>query len=106
MVPTSSANALALDIDGALPASELHVTLAYLGEVSDVDINLGRLVEIVSSFAKTVNPIRLNINGAGFFENEETAVWLAVDSSELPELRQLLVQYLDSNNIHINQAEK
>lgn len=102
MVPGSTASALALPLKGALPASELHLTLAYIGDTAEQEIDRDALVNHLQTFVTTQNALRISINGAGFFQNDPKPIWLAVESPELPAFRQALIQHLDDGGFHYN----
>lgn len=62
------AAAKALVQPGGEPAEDLHITLAFLGDSSEMDqAQRQRLVQAVASYAATAKPLRGNISGIGRF---------------------------------------
>lgn len=84
-----------LAIQGGEKASELHLTLAYLGKASELG-DEKRLLTVVQGFAASQQPLTGNVNGLGLFSNANGVVtWASVDLPALPEFRQHLVKLLD-----------
>lgn len=94
-----------LAIPGGEPASELHITLAYLGDMEDQsDDDLLRphtspekIKEAIASIANDVTPIAGEIGGIGRFypaETEETPIIALVDVPGLVELRIKFVNWI------------
>jgi len=100
------ATAQRLAIVGGEPASELHITLAYLGDMDDPETD-GRyqpdtmrepMVRIVSAIASTASPLAGRVAGIGRFapaETDTTPVLALVDVPGLAEFRAELVAALD-----------
>ncbi|WP_043636822.1 2'-5' RNA ligase family protein [Nonomuraea candida] len=87
-------------VEGGLPAAELHVTLAYLGEGLD-DATLADAALVVERVAAEHGPLSGIIGGVGVFPEGEDGIpaWVPVDVSGLTELRQKVVQALDEAGI-------
>lgn len=90
--PTAVAEALALNTPTAVSADQLHVTLAYIGDIADVPANkqgtlLADLLNAAQAIADYQLPLTAKVNGHGLFENgDDRAFWAAVDSPDLMEL--------------------
>ncbi|GAB2467692.1 hypothetical protein GCM10027187_39840 [Streptosporangium sandarakinum] len=98
-VPTDVAQDLA--VDGGLPPSELHVTLAYLGEGVEEDA-LADAAVVVEQVAAEYGALLGRLGGIGAFpddEQEGTPIWVPVDVPGLVELRQRLLAALDEAGI-------
>lgn len=85
------------------PADQLHLTLAFLGDSTEVPLatNKARVVDAVRSWAqRSWRPLKGQVNGAGRFYNAESdgtnAIYLAPDVPGLPELRQSLVAAIEA----------
>ena len=81
--PPELADALA--IDGGLPASEMHVTIAYVGDAADVDPEaLRAAAEALSARA----PVAASISGhARFTGGDQDVIVALADSPQIEELR-------------------
>lgn len=81
-------------VDGGEPPAELHVTLAYLGEASGLDLE--RLKAVVAGVAEGAVPLTGEISGIGVFTaNPEAAVtYASVDVPALAGFRQRLFDAL------------
>jgi 2'-5' RNA ligase len=92
-IPTDVGQRLALP--GGEPVGELHLTLAYFGDMEDIAENRERVKQFVAEFAAThyLQPAR--IGGIGRFNRVNSdgtqAVYATVDSPNLPQFRQELV---------------
>ncbi|MBG0818976.1 2'-5' RNA ligase family protein [Planomonospora sp. ID82291] len=97
-VPAPVAEAVA--VDGGLPAAELHVTLAYLGQGVDEDM-LAEAALAVEKVAAQAGPLAGTIGGIGVFPESEDGIpaWAPVDVPGLVELRQKVVEALDEAGI-------
>jgi 2'-5' RNA ligase len=103
-LPNYLADKLAL-LDGEAP-DELHITLAYLGKIDEVD-NITDLLSIVwRRWASYKRPFSANINGIGRFNtnegDEKTAFIALVDSPIFPEFREDLILTLMAAGYHPN----
>lgn len=97
MLPASVAASLALP--GGLPAAELHVTLAYLGDVQDVDDAarfLPDLLAAVGEVAEEYGPVEGTVGGVGRFcgDGGDDPFYASLDAPRLDELRTDLVREL------------
>lgn len=95
--PADIAEALA--VDGGLPVSELHVTVAYVGNAADIDAEqLLAAVKVLTGRA----PIAGSIAGHARFTGGETDVAVAlVDSADLEDLRRDLLDALTAAAIDV-----
>jgi HK97 family phage portal protein len=96
-----SDNAKLLAVPGGELASDLHVTLAYLGEKSDFSpSDITALKRVVSSFASSQQYFTGALSGLGRFTTvdagEPTPVYASVDAAGLPAFREALVEALRS----------
>jgi len=101
-VPIDVARAIA--IPGGELATDLHITLVYLGDVANVD--LGKLSAAVGEFSQEFGPLTGKIGGSGRFTETggEDAVYLSFDSPDLPHFRECLVHCLTEAGIEVNSA--
>jgi 2'-5' RNA ligase len=94
-LPPEVAQPLALA--GGEPASELHLTLAFLGDADKLDLD--RLKEGLALWGKNQIPISGRISGVGRFnetgEEGQHAFYASVDAPGLARFRQNLVNELD-----------
>jgi hypothetical protein len=91
------ASDLALE-DGEDP-SELHLTLAYLGQVGDGQDDLGpededQILGAVKDWAAGQPPITAKVGGIGVFKASPPVTYASVDGQHLPAGRQDLVNHL------------
>lgn len=90
-----------LVVDGGEPSNELHVTLAYLGKVSD-GIDQGKLLRAVERFAANHDPVVGTISGKGMFNTPDgIAVVGLVDAPGLGEFRVELVKALADEGLSV-----
>lgn len=90
----SPATAAMLAQPGGEAADELHVTLAFLGEASQLD-DVARLQQAVAGFAATAAPLVGQVSGTGrFTAGPEPVTYASVDLPALPEIRERLVATL------------
>lgn len=96
-VPKELAEQLAQP-DGT-PAEHLHVTLAYLGDVSELGGHPDDLRDIVTPAVNDSGPLTGTIGGIGQFPDtgEGVPTWVPVDLPGLAELRQQVVQALSTS---------
>lgn len=95
MVPPTEAEELAADVEGAVPAEILHLTLAYLGDVEQASLSKNQLLLAIAQFASNYGPIEGRINGRGRFDNNGVStLWAAYTSKPLASFRQALMDYL------------
>lgn len=84
-------------VEGGTPVDELHVTLAYLGNVEDHrdPVAFLRLARQLSALAASHRPLTAKFGGPGKFlgvAKGNDAAYLSVDSPGLPELRAACVE--------------
>src|SRR4029450_13999398 len=98
MLPQTVAESLT--VPGGLPAEDLHVTLAYLGKVSEVDDPsqfLPDLLAAAGEVAAAPGPVSGTISGVGRFNGDGgdgDPVYATVDCPGLDELRVDLIRAL------------
>lgn len=84
---------------GDVPADEVHMTLAYLGDATDLDFDA--LHSAVQRFAATGHTSSARIAGPGFFLDGETVAVALVDGPGLPDMRQALVDELERSGFEV-----
>jgi 2'-5' RNA ligase len=87
-----------LAVKGGEPAEEIHLTLAFLGEVGAElqPEDEARVIEAVAGWAADQQPVAAITNGHGIFTSGPTAVtYASIDAPALPAARQGLVEALD-----------
>lgn len=106
-VPDDAAQALA--VPGGLPASDMHVTLAYLGTPDEAGVNLDTLSRLVEQWAGAHRPFTGEVSGPATFEatggdaEEEGLPQVAlVDAPGLSAARHTLVDYLAANGVTVD----
>jgi 2'-5' RNA ligase len=96
--------ALALPADAmpkggaVLPADELHVTLAYLGEIPDVETEFNWAAQRLADFAESRVIVTAEVAGTGRFANAEAgldAVFLLLDGEGLHLFRAGVAEVLE-----------
>jgi len=82
---------------GGLPPEELHVTLAYLGDVDGAEFTKDDVVSAVRAAVAGASPFGGQIGGLGMFppSDDGTPIWAPVDLPALPTLREGIVRALD-----------
>lgn len=85
------------------PAEQLHVTLAYMGDVDDLDEReIAQILRAAQQVARDHPPVQGQLTGIGRFAtegDEPEPIYLPVDAPGLPELRQQLVDWLDIGGV-------
>lgn len=88
-----------------LAPDEMHVTLAYLGTIDDVNRHFGASDEesvsaALGRFARGWKPLKGSLNGFGRFFDGDVAdcLYLNFDSPALPQFRQALIAFLKSED--------
>jgi 2'-5' RNA ligase len=101
-VPAEAAAKLALtdlpDAQEIIPAGDLHITLTYLGDSTQVDFDKLDLIARLSVFARKQSAIIGKVNGLGRFAGSDDtgdAFFASFDAPGLPAFRQALVEALD-----------
>jgi 2'-5' RNA ligase len=106
-VPAGIAQGFALDTEGALPASEMHITLAYLGKAADLSSQQVRNIHgAVEGLSFGYTSLQGAINGVGRFCNSDPdgdAFFIIPDIPQLPALRQDLIERLENKGIPTTQ---
>ncbi len=101
------ARQLALGGSEAEPAEDLHVTLAFLGDASELQGDVEDLKQAVADFAALAMPLTGVISGIGRFttvpEGEPTVFYASVDIPALPDWRQALIDLLRNRDFPHNQ---
>jgi 2'-5' RNA ligase len=81
----------------ALPASELHVTLAYGGKVEEQYTTMAELLDLAANFARYEVVVAAKVIGGGKFLNVDTdqdAHFVIVQSDQLYQFRERLCEWL------------
>lgn len=92
--PTPAEKAM-LAVDGGLAASELHVTLAYLGTIADLDDTAKLTVAgVLATVAESCPPFEGNVAGIGWFGDPGSITVALVDGDGLAALRTTIVDLL------------
>lgn len=91
--PADRAKDLALR--GGEKPDQLHVTLAFLGEIEGLDE--AKAMAAVAAWAKSTPPLKGKLSGVGHFDlgKGDTVTYRSVDLPDLPGPREKLVQTLD-----------
>lgn len=103
MIPFDVGHQIA--IAGGEPVSELHITLAFLGEASDLRIEPERLKAALKVWAAHNYSLSGKIAGLGRFdgpEDQPSPIIALPDIPGLPEFRQSLVHCLQSLRVEVN----
>ncbi|MFE9844681.1 2'-5' RNA ligase family protein [Streptomyces goshikiensis] len=88
-----------LAVDGGLPPSELHVTVAYLGKADDIDGD--ELRQVVAELAER-RPFTAKVAGLGRFTGGDKDVLVAlIDSPDLESLRRDTLDALREHGIPV-----
>lgn len=95
-----------LALDGGEKPDELHVTLAYLGQVDEQTEGPDLLIERVTEWAGTHPPLVGQVSGIGRFNagpgTAEPVTYASVDVPALPEAREMLIGALDQGPYYVN----
>jgi peptidoglycan hydrolase-like protein with peptidoglycan-binding domain/2'-5' RNA ligase len=103
MVPEGDAADLVVDHPNALPSTDLHVTLAYLGDTTEVE-DQGAFVlaclEAMRETAELFDEVVGEVSGLGRFTQDGGDVfYLSYDASGLEDLRHQLFESLDEADV-------
>lgn len=91
--------AQALAVDGGLPPEEMHVTVAYLGDTADIDVDVLR--EVVAQLAER-QPFTVQFAGHARFTGGDKDVIVALaDSPDLEDLRRDTLDALRERGIEV-----
>lgn len=92
--------------DGLANPTDLHMTLAYLGEIAELEaqgVTAERVGEVLRGLGTLLSPVKGQISGIGRFTNTHMegmdAVVLLVDSPDLPDVRQIITNELTAQGI-------
>lgn len=99
------ASAKKLAVAGGEPASDLHITLAYLGETTDVYLDVPALQEALKTFAREQSPLSGRIAGIGRFDapgGGPVPIIALPDIPGLPEFRHSLTELLEEQGYPAN----
>lgn len=94
-------------VEGGTPADEMHVTLAYLGNIEDHDDALPflHLAQALSDLAERTAPLTARFGGPGKFlgvSEGDDAAYLSVDSPALPALREACVRAVQAAGLKVD----
>jgi len=82
-----------------IPAKEMHITLAYFGDVPSLTASSETLSALVRAFASQHSIIHGSVSGIGRFSHEDdegkSAFYVSFDSPELPGFQHDLMELLD-----------
>src|SRR5262245_54502347 len=82
---------LAAEVSGVrwVSDSHFHVTLAFLGDVPNTDLN--NVCRAVENAAADIPPLELRVEGLGLFGNPKRprSLWIGVDGADVRALGQL-----------------
>ncbi len=91
---------IAPNIGERVSEDQLHMTLAVLGETSELESVKAAIVSIVAEYARTFASIPAQLNGVGrFYESDPNAVYVNVDSPFLGWFRAGLIDRLRLDGI-------
>jgi 2'-5' RNA ligase len=107
MVPPEVAQNLALgsDVPGATPASDLHITIHYLGDTSQAELQDRSILDtVLSAWASENIPIAVKLSGLGLFNPQPGSdagrpLVLLCDSDQLDDIEENLEDLLDDLGI-------
>lgn len=96
---------MALGSPEAVPAGQLHVTLAYLGMPDEVPFSQADLVRVIRDFTNGLPEgfpgLGGRVNGSGIFTNEKSILVHLIDAPDLPLFRQTLVDHLEGQGMAV-----
>jgi 2'-5' RNA ligase len=104
-VPDDVGEALQLEgVPGALSPYEMHVTLAFMGDVGSITDRI-KVERALVRFARAMPPIAAEVNGAALFNNPgERALVALVDSPDLPGFRAALLETLSRVGVNVDRT--
>lgn len=86
--------------------ADMHITLAYLGDITDIDIERDELERMIGRFSRISSSLSGIVSGVGRFNTDEgdgtNPVYASVDMPGLPEWRQSLVDYLRLRGVPVS----
>jgi len=91
--------------DGESP-DDLHITLAFLGDASELDIDVSTLRKTLASYASEAIPLQGSISGIGRFaaQDGESPVYASVNIAGLQQWRADLVKQLEGADIDVDKT--
>lgn len=94
---------LSLEDEGGVPTSDLHVTLAYLGDTEETAIDYQAVQRATAKWVRRFGgALKGEVSGpAKFTAGEEPVAVALVDIPELPDARQLLVRLLEAEGVSV-----
>lgn len=97
-LPSGVGSQYALEHERAIPPEDMHITLAYLGRVDDLEDDRETIAVLVGLFAMNQDPVSVRFSGTGRFtgvdDGQSDAFYLGVDSDELQNFRAKLMAML------------
>jgi 2'-5' RNA ligase len=91
--------AQSIAVDGGLPPEEMHVTVAYLGDTADIDVDVLR--EVVAQLAER-QPFTVQFAGhARFTGGDKDVIVVLADSPDLEDLRRDTLDALRERGIEV-----
>lgn len=112
-IPLDTATNLALatrqsGIEAVAP-EDMHITLAYIGEITAIEDNREAIEAALQSFVSTSPNLEGAIRGVGRFNASDTSdgqdvIYASFDSPDLPEFRQGLVEAIEGTGVEISRA--
>lgn len=98
-----------LAVDGGLAVEDLHLTLAYLGDIAALDdAQQQTLLDVVTTYATGTDPVTGVVSGVGRFAGSDPdlgdAVYASVDCPDLPTWRQGLFDALVAAGLPVSET--
>jgi 2'-5' RNA ligase len=93
------------DLEDITPVDEMHLTLAFLGNTADMDVDEEQVAEALKDFALGEFGIVGQISGIGRFkavEGNTDALYASFDAPDLPDFRQALVAALEQAGVSVS----
>lgn len=96
-----------LTVPDGNPAEDLHLTLAYIGKLSQVQDRLPAIEQVLDSLAPEHDSLRGQVSGTGRFDASESSdgkdvIYAKVELQGLAELREDLVQRLEAAGVPVS----
>jgi 2'-5' RNA ligase len=93
----------------ALAPEDMHITLAFMGDVSQLEDKREAIESAMQSFGSTTYCLEGVIGGIGRFNASNTSdgmdvIYASFDSAALTEFRQALVEAIESTGVEISRA--
>lgn len=88
------------------PAKNLHITLLYVGKADALQDKRELIETALETISKKFSPIKGKVQGVGCFsgDGETKPFYASYDSPELPEIRQELVNVMESLGIELDKT--